>query len=173
MTTLVLSLIGSDRTGLVEALAAVLADHAGNWERSHLTELAGVFAGVAVVTVPDDREEAFTAALEPLRDRGLLDVRAMGGAGEEPVEHGTQVRFELVGNDRPGIVREVSGLLAGLGVSIVELQTRTESAAMAGGTLFRADAVVTLPDELSLDALVGHLEQLADELMVDITPADG
>ena len=52
MTTLVLTVIGDDRAGLVKALADVVSAHDGNWEQSHLAELAGQFAGIVVVTVP-------------------------------------------------------------------------------------------------------------------------
>jgi glycine cleavage system regulatory protein len=168
MTSYVLSVLGDDRAGLVEALAAVVDDHGGNWERGHLARLGGKFAGLVQVTVPDQRGDAFLAALESLETRGLLDITAdaAGDELEQPV--GQPLGFEIVGNDHPGIVHEVSRLLASLDVNIVELLTATESAAMDGATLFRARADVRLPDGLSPDALVGELESLATDLMVDI-----
>ena len=45
MATLVLTVIGDDRAGLVNALAEAVTAHGGNWERSQLAELAGKFAG--------------------------------------------------------------------------------------------------------------------------------
>lgn len=171
MASFVLSLIGTDRIGLVEALAEAVATTGGNWDRSHVTELAGTFAGVVLVTVPDARIDDFRGALAPLRDRGLVVTLQRGEDDETLMPHGEAMTFELVGNDHPGIVRDVSHLLATLDVNIVDLRTWTESAAMAGGTLFHATAVVRLPTGLTPTDLVGHLEGLANELMVDLAPA--
>ncbi len=169
MGSFVLSIIGTDRTGLVEALADAVASHGGNWERSHVTELAGTFAGVVLVTVPDERDDGFRAAMAPLREQGLLDVTLHEGDAPEEAAAGNLLRLDLVGNDRPGIVHDVSRLLATLEVNIVDLQTWTSSAAMAGGTLFHAQAEVRLPVGLDADALTDHLEGLANELMVDVS----
>lgn len=171
MKSFVLSIIGADRAGLVEALAEVVADHGGNWERSHMAELAGQFAGMVLVRVPTERCDAFEEALAPLHDRGLMDVTLRPAAEEERPTEPPTVGFEVVGADRPGIVREVSHRLASLGVGIVDLRTWTESAAMAGSPLFRASAVVRLPEGLSRADLAAALEDLSADLMVDL--ADG
>ena len=65
MATLVLTVIGDDRAGLVNALADVVTAHGGNWERSQLAELAGKFAGIVQVSVADERADELAAALEP------------------------------------------------------------------------------------------------------------
>ena len=164
----VLSIIGADRAGLVDALSEVIVEHGGSWERSHVTELAGVFAGVVLARVPPDRSEAFREALRPLHDRGLLDVSLRAAGADEPDGDAPVIRFEVVGADRPGIVHEVSHRLAELDVGIVDLQTWTESAAMAGSPLFRAKAAVRLPDGLSRDEVVDALQDLSSDLMVDV-----
>ena len=171
METLVLSIIGTDRTGLVEALAEILAEHGGSWQRSQLTELAGVFAGMVLVHVPADRVDALSAALEPLRDRGLLEVTVRAAATDELSDDAPAVAVEVVGTDRVGIVHEVSHALADLGVGIVDLRTWTESAAMDGGTLFRANALVRLPAGVNRTDVAGALEALSDDLMVDVSSA--
>jgi glycine cleavage system regulatory protein len=169
MEPLVLSIIGADRAGLVAALSDVVVAHGGSWERSHVTELAGVFAGVVLVRVPQDRVSAFTRALDPLREHGLLEVTVRAAEDEEePPDDDAAVRFEVVGADRPGIVHEISQRLASLDVGIVDLRTWTESAAMAGSSLFRADALVRLPAGLHRRELVDALEDLAGDLMIDV-----
>ncbi|WP_035904471.1 glycine cleavage system protein R [Knoellia subterranea] len=166
-TTLVLSVIGDDRAGLVKALADVIEQGGGNWERSHLSELAGKFAGIVVVTVPTDRADDLRSSLEPLQ--GLLDVAVHDGAVVEAAEGVQEVRVELLGNDQPGIVGRVSGVLAQHGLSVAELVSTTRDAPMAGGRLFEAIAVATVPADADLDALQADLEQLATEMMVDLT----
>lgn len=168
-TTLVLTVIGDDRAGLVKALADVIEQGGGNWERSHLSELAGKFAGIVTVTVPADRADALRAALAPLD--GLLSVAVHDTAGEgaEPRTPAQELRIELLGNDRPGIVGAVSGVLAKHHVSVAELQSLTRDAPMAGGQLFEAKALVTVPEGTDLDALQADLEELATEIMVDVS----
>ena len=168
MNAFVLTLIGPDRTGLVAALSSVVAQHDGSWERSHLTELSGVFAGVVEVNVPDRRSGAFQDALAPLRDQGLMDV-VLRPVPTQPdgVQERPPVAFDVMGSDRPGIVHEVSEILADLGVGIVDLRTHVESASMAGSPLFRASAVVTLPAGMDDGDLAAAFEGLSDDLMVD------
>ncbi|MFK5634601.1 MULTISPECIES: glycine cleavage system protein R [unclassified Ornithinimicrobium] len=179
MTTLVITVVGDDRAGLVSALADAIAEHGGSWGRSQLAELAGVFAGIVTVDVPPGRAEELTAALEPLA--GVLETTvreapgprgAAGGPGGDtgaPVLPRASYRLELVGNDRPGIVRDISGVLTAHGVSIDLLDTRTGPAPMAGGQIFEADITLRPSEQTDLTALRGALEDLAGELMVDIT----
>ncbi len=168
MATLVLTVIGDDRAGLVNALADVVTEHGGNWERSQMAELAGKFAGVVVVTVADDRADELIASLEPLH--GMLDVMVQSGI---PEPHGSKrLVLELMGTDRPGIVREISQVLAAHDVSIEELTTSTREAPMAGGVLFEANAVLEVPLGTTRDTLRTALEAVANELMVEIELED-
>lgn len=167
MTTLVLTVIGDDRSGLVNALSDVVADHDGNWTRSQMAELAGKFAGIVMVTVPDHRTDDLVRALEAFSERGLLDVRIEQGSVARPAGS-RRITLDLVGTDRPGIVRDISRVLAASDVSIEELRTLTREAPMAGGTLFEAAATLHVPADTSLADVRVTLEALADELMVDI-----
>lgn len=166
-----LTVVGDDRVGLVKALADVVAGNGGNWERSHLAELAGTFAGVVLVTVPDRQADRLRAALAPLE--GLLDVAVRTTDAEtEPREERRRVRLDLLGNDRPGIVAAVSGVLAQHGLGVADLQTLTREAPMAGGLLFEASAVVTVDSEATLEAVRADLEELASEVLVDVAVAE-
>lgn len=171
MASVVISAIGDDRSGLVDALAAVIAEHGGNWERSHLTELAGKFAGIVLVTVEDRRVDGLTEALGDIEDEGLLHLRIERARAD--TESGSSSRFSvtLVGQDHPGIVHEVSHVLATRGVSIDDLQTEIAPAPM-GGHLFRAQIVVEAPTGTSSDELQDDLEAVAPDLMVDVDAAD-
>lgn len=167
MSTLVLTVVGEDRPGLVQALADAVAAHGGNWERSRLTELAGLFSGIVLVEAPDERSEELRAALRELE--GVLHVGVHRAPGRAAASGGQVVVLDLLGNDRPGIVKEVSSVFGRHAVSIDELTTDTREAPMTGGVLFEAHLVAPLSDATDLDALRADLEQLASEMMVDIT----
>ncbi len=166
MTSLVLTLVGDDRAGLVNAIASAVTQHGGNWERSEMAELAGKFAGIVLVTIPDDRVDEFTAALEPLH--GLLDVTVQRAAGDVDAPDLQRLTLDLLGTDRPGIVSDITAVLAAHDVNIESLATATREAPMAGGLLFEATAELELPVGADVEALRVALEQLANELMVDI-----
>lgn len=169
MTTLVLTVVGDDRVGLVKALADIVSSNGGNWERSHLAELAGTFAGVVVVSVPDRQSDQLRAALAPLKGLLEVSVRSAEVGSASAVGPARQVRLELVGNDRPGIVAAVSGILAQHGLGVTDLQTATREAPMAGGLLFEASAVVSVSSAEALDAVRADLEELATEILVDLS----
>lgn len=171
MAQLVLTLVGDDRAGLVAEVARVVADHDGNWERSELAELAGAFAGIVLVTVPDARTADFTTALDALD--GLLRV-AIHNAGAPAADRGRTLSVSVLGNDRPGIVREITSTVSAQGLSIDSLTSRTLEAPMAGGTLFEAIIGIRVDSGADEDRLVEAIERLADEIQVDLsvsTPA--
>jgi glycine cleavage system regulatory protein len=168
----VLTVIGDDRAGLVAALSEVISQHSGNWERSQMAELAGKFAGIVVVSVPAEHEDELTAALRSLD--GLLAVSAHPGAAEGgAVASGQPWMIDLLGNDRPGIVHEVSSVLHRHHLSIDMIETHTREAPMAGGQLFEAHVVVRLPAAADLEAVRADLERLAAELLVDVAVSPG
>ncbi len=168
MATLVLTVIGDDRAGLVDALAGPIADNGGNWDRSHMARLAGKFAGIVVVTLPDGHVDALAASLEGVQAQGLLDVRIAIAASDGPVDTASLLQLHLIGQDRPGIIREVASALAQREISIEELETSTISAPMSAEQLFEATASLRLPVGADLEALQRALEDIANELMVDL-----
>ncbi|MGE3498302.1 MAG: glycine cleavage system protein R [Candidatus Binatia bacterium] len=172
MTSLVLTVIGRDRPGLVSTLAEKIAAAGGNWEETRMASLAGHFAGMLRVTIPAAQADALAAALEALESQGLRLVIERTEAGAAAAAAGRLLRLELVGQDRPGIVRDISRLLADRGISIEELESECVSGSFSGENLFKAQAHLRLPPQFGTADLRRALEGLADELMVDITLED-
>ena len=172
ITTLVLTVLGEDRAGLVSSVSAPLKTHDASWERSQMARLAGKFAGIVEVRVDSSRVDALSLDLRALSGQGLtVHVERTDAPSEEEARSGAHFSLELIGADRPGIVADISALLADAGVSIEELSTHVRDAPMAGGVLFEARATLTAPTGADGAALRNALEQLADELMVDLTLA--
>ncbi len=170
MATFTLTCIGDDRPGLVSVLAAPISAHGASWERSQMARLAGKFAGVLLLEVPDDKADALLADLAALRDVGLLVTAERSDVPAE--QPSLSLTLELLGADHPGIVAEISAALAAQHVGIEELSTDVHEAPMAGGMLFEARAVLQAPPATSTDELRTILEAIADELMVEIRLSD-
>ena len=167
LATLVMTIIGADRPGLVQLIATRVADHGGNWLESRMCHLGGQFAGILRAEVPAARVDELVKALQTLESAGL-NVTIHTESGAAPSAIGSVAALELVGQDRPGILRLVAGVLAAHGVNVEELASERVSAPMGGGTLFKARAIVLVPPGTSLGALRGDLERIASDLMVDL-----
>ena len=165
--SLVLTVIGPNRPGLVEALSELVASHQGSWLESRMARLAGQFAGILRVSVPEKSMAALTEALRALESEGLQVIVARSDS-DEPSAEGRPLRLELLGSDRPGILRDISAALASREINVDELRTEVVSAPMSGELLFHASADLWIPTELSLEGLRKDLEALANELMVDL-----
>ena len=166
-TTLVLTFIANDRSGLVETLSETVTGQGGNWLESRMAHLAGKFAGIARIEIPPAKATALKDALLALESEGFsltIEESTAGTAIE-----GTMLSLDLVGPDHPGIVREISRCLAESGVSVEEMETDIQDAPMGGGTLFYARTRVRAPASLSEEDLRQSLDAVADTLMVDIT----
>ena len=170
-TSLVLTVIGADRTGLVESIAQTVSAHGGNWVESRMARLAGQFAGILLVEAPASRREELAVALRELTGRNLqliITGETQPAAPRAAQTEGT-LTFTFLGHDRPGVVRDVSRLLAQRDVNVVELETQVVSAPMTGEPLFRAEVEAMLPEGVDAAALRSELEQVAEALSMDVT----
>lgn len=161
-----MTVIGKDRTGLVESLARLVADHEGNWLESRMCRLGGEFAGILRAHVPAGRRMALEQALSSLPD---LTVVVRSDDFGHPVEALQLASLEVIGHDRPGIVREITRALAAQGVNVEELATECTSAPMSGEPLFQARAKLHLPSGVTVNSLRECLERAAAGLMVEVT----
>src|SRR5262245_7028868 len=169
--SLVMTVIGEDRPGLVESVADLVASHGGNWLESRMSRLGGQFAGILRVEIGAEKEGELVANLKALSSRGLTVVVHSDRAESEPPVGRVRI-LEIVGQDRPGIVRQISHALASHGVNVEELQTECASAAMTGETLFKARAKLRVPESADVEKIRQNLEKIASDLIVDISFAE-
>ncbi len=167
LSTLVLTLIGADGPGLVRTIAATIADHGGNWLESRMCRLGGQFAGIVRAEIESARADELSRALEGLASRGLR-VTVQREDSAAPAATGTRATLDLVGQDQPGILRQITGTLASHGLNIEELSSERTDAPMGGGTLFQARATVRAPAAADLAAVRLDLEKIAADLMVEL-----
>ena len=165
---LALTVLADDRPGIIEDISEVIASNGGNWLESSMSRLAGKFAGILLVEVTEDRQPSLITKLDDLSASGIRIVAEPSKAVEPPA--GQSVLLTVVGNDRAGIVSEISALLARQHVNLEELSTNCESAPMSAETLFRASAHIQLPESLTQEKLQESLESLSDDLMVELEP---
>jgi glycine cleavage system regulatory protein len=170
---IVLTVLAPDRPGLTEFIANAILSSGGNWLESHFSRLGGRYVGSVLIDVKSQAEPALETALQAPADWDL-EVRLV------PATHGSSdageaLVFNLVGQDRPGIVRQVTTALSALEVNIEELTTRTENGPHSGAELFYAQAKLRVPSHIGWRRVQDVLEEISGEIMVDvaISPAPG
>ncbi|WP_372596860.1 glycine cleavage system protein R [Amphritea sp.] len=168
MTSLVLTVIAPDKPGLVEQLSQTIASNQGNWLESSMSRLAGKFAGILIVSVPETQADSLVEALQKLESQGMKVIAERSNEEETPTESNS-ITLELIGHDKPGIVREISQALSRYNINVERLSTELVSGSMSAELLFKADADLTVPTGVDLDDLQQSLEAIASDLMVDIT----
>jgi glycine cleavage system regulatory protein len=169
--SLILTVLGNDRPGLVESVSHIIAGHGGNWLESRMARLAGKFAGILRATVPEANAMALRHALQELAAQGLTVV-VETSTTDEYIQHYQGLKLDVLGTDRAGIVRDISHALAERGINIDTFESEYISAPMSGEMLFKATAQLRVPPGIMIAELQETLEKLAHDLMVDITLAD-
>lgn len=166
MRSLVMTVIGPDRSGLVEELSRTIANHDGNWLESRMSHLGGHFAGLLRVECPEDRSAALLNALQELPD---LSVHAAEELKRDLCKSKV-LTFDVMGNDRPGIVQQLSSAIVAVGGNVEELVSNLESAPHAGHPVFHATGSVAVAPEFDEATLVSALEALGPDLSVSLEP---
>jgi len=164
---LIMTVLGSDRPGLVSSLADTVTRHGGNWLESRMARLAGQFAGIVRIECP---AAAVDGLLRDLHTPGIpgLTVQAAREAVAEPPTRRT-LTVDVLGNDRQGIVRELTAAIATAGGNVEELTTGLESAPMSGHPMFRAHGIISIPENVDPSVLITAIETLGGDLTVDIS----
>lgn len=165
---LVFTVIAKDKPGLVEVLADTIAAKGGNWVDSSMSRLGGEFAGIVRVAVDEAATTALQTALTDLARDGI-DITLRTGDEMAEAVAGASAHLDVVSQDHPGILRDITQVLSAHGVSIEYLETSVVSGSMQGEALFRASADLRLPDGLLPTSLSEALQETAGDLMADIS----
>lgn len=167
-TTLIVTVLATDRPGIVNTLSEALVAHNANWIDSRMSNLADKFAGLVQISVPRDQLEGLKAKLQALHDADNQINFLMEEASHDGAVAESKLFLELLGADRPGIIDDITGTLAKLHVNINNLETEQREASMSSEILFYANLELGVPEGVSTDDVQDALEALSDQLMVDI-----
>jgi len=166
---MVITVFGADRPGLVESISGPAAEHGANWLESRMLHLGGHFTGIVRLELETAHYDGLVTALRRLEDKGLNVVVHNAGPGSGDGSAGQPATIEIVGHDRPGIVREIARVLAARAVNVEELSTERSSAPMTGELIFKATISVRLPPGVEGSSVRAELERIAGDLMVDFS----
>jgi glycine cleavage system regulatory protein len=166
---IVFTFIGEDKPGLVKRLADVISSHGGNWLESNMSQLAGKFTGIVLIAVDDAEGDNLCQALQSLKAQGLTIVTEYTSS-ENPAAM-MEIELNILGPDRPGIVKSVSQALEKNNINVKQMESRITSAAMSGDPMFEADVIVQVADQIDIDALLVDINDISLALGIDINLA--
>ncbi len=166
-TSLVLNISSHDRPGIISRLSTVITDGGGNWLESRMARLAGQFVGIVCIECSEEDEPAIRANLESLSQEGI-HVQALGPGDVSDYPFTRHMRIEICGNDRPGIVSQLTKAISSAGANIEEINTSIENAAMSGQNIFHVCGTICLPDHCPDETIISAIESISDDLTIEI-----
>ena len=99
--SIILTVTGKDRPGLVDDMSAIITQQDGNWLESRITKLSGNFAGIVRVSIPDQNFDKLKAGLESIACEDFhLSIERLSNA--EPGGPVRELSLEIMGPDHPG-----------------------------------------------------------------------
>lgn len=151
---------GVDQPGVIAAISSVLVEQGCNLADTQMAVLQGYASMMIVVDGP--------ASLEPHDLRAALADGCVGlghtfsvqpiSAVADRARTGSRWQVTIYASDRPGIVFEVTRVLAGAGINILSLQTRLAGHQL--GLWMEAD----IPAGTDGHEVAGRLDRLGREL---------
>jgi len=166
---IVLTLTGSDRVGIVEAVTGILVKVDGNVETSRMARLGGEFAMLMLVSLEEGQLEKLEQDAAGLREQGFqVAIKQTDLSFELKYSGWMPYQIEVHGADHEGIVHKVAHYLTQRGINIETMDTGIVPAPMSGTLFFSMNAVVYVPPNLSKKDWQADLDEVADQLNVEI-----
>ena len=163
----VLTVLSDDKPGLVKTISDVINEYDGSWTDSRMIHMAGKFAGLLRVSVPEDQVDELIADLTSLQDEGIeiaIETISQGDSSDSV----NTIEIEVLGQESPGIINAITNQLEILSVNIEELHSEQRPAPMSSELLFYAKMTLSLPEGVESQDVQSALEDMPDQLVVDI-----
>jgi glycine cleavage system transcriptional repressor len=168
-TNIVLTLTGTDRTGIVEDITRMLLALDGNVETSRMARLGGEFAVLMLTSLPEGQLENLKKNIQSLVSQGFKVTTTPTGQTYADAHAGWQpYQIEVRGADHEGIIHEVARILSQRGINIESMDTSISPAPVSGTPLFSMKALVIVPPELPGRNWKADLKEAGQNLQVDI-----
>lgn len=177
MQAMILTVIGKDKVGLVNEIAQCIKDAQGNWLKSSFCHLAGQFAGFVQVMLPQSKHQQLITACNNISNLHITLTPVALNTDENDSLLSTknntgnaalvETQIKVTGNDRQGIVSDITSTLNTFNINIMTLNTTCESAPNWGNSLFIANLSIQCQPDVEPSQLKESIEALADDLIVE------
>jgi glycine cleavage system transcriptional repressor len=164
---IVLSAIGTDRTGVVQDITKVILACGGNIEESRMTTLGAEFAVLMLVSGNWHTLSRLETALDKLTADNNLTISIRKTGARENQDARMPYAVDVVSLDQQGIVFNLADFFASRDIEIADVATRSYAAAHTGSPMFSVQMAVNVPSGVSISQLRDDFMELCDRLNLD------
>ena len=145
---IVISALGTDRPGIVQALSKAVLEYDGNIMDSRMTVLGGEFAVLMLVAGNAATLDSLEAGQQQLADQLNLRITLKRTRAPEASSAALPYEVEVVAMDNPGIVHEIAHFFSGRNINIDDLHTGTYAAPHTGTRMFSLHLTLSMNAEI-------------------------
>ena len=166
MKSILISVLGDDKPGLLDSLSEIIVLNDGDWVESNMSTVEAKFAGILRVNVPAKNCKKL---IKELTSSKLGLQIACEETAPVKLSDYKSYNIELIGQNHVGIINQLSHVLTyDLKANVEGIKTEIIDASMSGEQLFKAQINLHLPTSIDERLIKDKLELIADEMMVEI-----
>jgi glycine cleavage system transcriptional repressor len=164
---IVLSAIGSDRTGVVQDLTKVILACDGNIEESRMATLGSEFAMLMLVSGNWHTLDKLERELDKLSEKDNLTFTIRETDPRKPSDDRMPYAVDVVSLDHEGIVFNLANFFASRDIEIADVATRRYAAAHTGAPMFAVQMAINVPSSVHIAQLRDEFLEICDQLNLD------
>ena len=166
MKSILISVLGDDKPGLLDSLSEIIVSNDGDWVESNMSTVEAKFAGILRVNVPPKNAKKL---IKELTSSKLGLQIACEETAPVRLSDYKSYNIELIGQNHVGIINKLSHVLSNdLKANVEGIKTEVIDSSMSGEQLFKAQITLHLPKSVDERLIKDKLELIADEMMVEI-----
>ena len=164
---IVISAVGTDRTGVVQDLSKVILSCGGNIEESRMTTLGSEFAMLLLVSGNWATLNKLEQGLNKLGDGKDLTVSIRRTDAKIATGDRMPYAVDIVSLDQQGIVFNLANFFATHDIEIADVATRSYAAAHTGSPMFSVQMAINVPSTVHIAQLREEFMEICDRLNLD------
>jgi glycine cleavage system transcriptional repressor len=164
---IVISAIGTDRTGVVQDISKVILSCGGNIEESRMTTLGSEFAMLLLVSGNWHTLNRLEQGLDKLAEKSDLSIAIKQTQEKAAVLDRMPYAVDIVALDQQGIVYNLANFFAARDIEIADLATRSYPAAHTGAPMFAVQMAINVPASVHIAQLREEFLDVCDRLNLD------
>ncbi len=164
---IVISAVGTDRTGVVQDLSKVILSCGGNIEESRMTTLGSEFAMLLLVSGNWATLNKLEQGLNKLGDGKDLTVSIRQTDAKMATGNRMPYAVDIVSLDQQGIVFNLANFFATHDIEIADVATRSYAAAHTGSPMFSVQMAINVPSTVHIAQLREEFMEICDRLNLD------
>ena len=164
---IVISAVGSDRTGVVQDLSKVILSCDGNIEESRMATLGSEFAMLLLVSGNWATLNKLEQGLDKLAEAKSLTIAIRKTDMKQPSGDRMPYAVDIVSLDQQGIVFNLANFFSSRDIEIADVATRKYAAAHTGSPMFAVQMAINVPSEVHIAQLREDFLEICDRLNLD------